>query len=181
MSERPLLLLDVDGPLNPYGASRGDVDKHRLPLPYYVRRMLGYRVFLSKVHGPLLTAFAAEHDVELAWATTWEHDANRLIGPFIGLPQLPVIEFGRHPGTIKGWKYPAVLKHAAGRPVAWLDDDFHTAAHHTAKTEFLASRSGLLTVLHHIDPHHGLVQADLDTVAAALAGGPSQPTEEPTP
>ncbi len=182
MPERPLLLLDVDGPLNPYGATRGDVDKHRMPLPYYVRRMLGFRVFLSKVHGELLNAFAEEHDVELVWATTWEHDANRLIGKFIGLPHLPVIEFGKHPGSIRGWKYPAVLAYAADRPVAWLDDDFDLADPVAARDEFLADRGDLPTLLHHVSPSVGLTSTDLDAVAEWLAGAaaPQPPNNEET-
>lgn len=166
-----LLLLDVDGPLNPYGASRGDVDKHRMPVPYYVRKIMGYRVFLSKVHGPMLLDFAAEHDVELAWATTWEGEANTRIGPVIGLPELPVVDLGwqrKFSGTIRSehWKFDGVLKFAAGRPLAWFDDDF--GYFHKERAWFEAERGHTPTLLHHVDPKVGLRADDLDAVAAWL-------------
>ena len=174
---RPLLLLDVDGPLNPY--ARKGHERNKLPLPYKTLRLrpAGWelarkplRVWVSEAHGPMLLDFAAEHDVELAWATTWMHDANTMIGPEIGLPLLPVVDFGTHPGAVRGWKYPAVLAFAQGRPVAWLDDDFRVAAHRRAQDEFLASRAPAATLLHHVDPRVGVTAADLDAVAAWLTG-----------
>lgn len=166
MAEKPLLLLDVDGPLNPYRAK-----PERRPEGYTTHRLEGFRVWLNPDHGPLLLAFAAEHGVELAWATTWEHEANKSIGPNIGLPELPVVDLGwqrKFSGTIHtdNWKFDGVLAFAAGRPLAWLDDDF---AHFRAEREWFENeRGGAPTLLHHVDPAIGLTSTDLATVAAWL-------------
>lgn len=53
-------------------------------------------VALNPAHGPMLLRFAAEHGVELVWATTWTDDANTMIGPLLELPELPV---RRRPGS----------------------------------------------------------------------------------
>ncbi len=173
---KPLVLVDVDGVLHPYEAK-----PHRRPAGYLTHRLrpAGFeharkplRVWLHPGHGPMLCRFAVEHDTELVWATTWEHDANRMIGPRIGLPELPVIEFGEHPGTLDGWKYPAVLAYAAGRPVVWFDDDFTAVGRERirAADAFTAARAGTPTLLHHVDPKVGLTETDLDTAAGWLRG-----------
>jgi hypothetical protein len=99
-----------------------------------------------------------------------------MIGPVIGLPELPVIDFGGHPRTLKGWKFPAVLDFADGRPLAWLDDDFGSPSFVHAITEFQRRREGVPTLLHHVAPNVGLVDSDIAAVrnwAAELAGQPS--------
>jgi hypothetical protein len=180
--ETILLAIDVDGPLNPYGAK-----PHQRPVGYATHRLAPaghvgkpYRVWLCPEHGALLTRFAADRRFELVWATTWQHDANRLIGPRVGLPELPVIEFDGHPGTLTGWKYPAVLDYAAGRPLAWLDDDFRVAYHRRAREEFEAARAGRPTLLHHVDPRIGLTELDLAAVArwADREVGPVETAED---
>lgn len=174
---RPLVALDVDGPLNPYAQKPHRRDE--LPLPYKTLRLrpCGWerapkplRVWLSERHGPMLCRFAVEHGADLVWATTWEHDANRMIGPAVGLPELPVVEFGGHPGTVKGWKYPAVAAYADGRPLVWFDDDFQAVDHAQAKDRFLTVRRGVPTLLHHIDPRLGITQDDLDEAGRWLSG-----------
>ena len=165
-----LLLLDVDGPLNPYAAKpsrRPDgYTTHRLrPLGWeHARKPL--RVWLAPAHGPMLLDFSKTHELEMVWATTWQDDANRMIGPVIGMPELPVIRFDRHPGTLKGWKFPAVASYADGRPLAWLDDDFRHPSYIHAITEFQTGRGSTPTLLHHVDPAIGLTDADLDVVGS---------------
>lgn len=162
MSDCPLLLLDVDGPLNPYGAK-----PHRRPEGYTTRRLrpTGWRdrkplrVWLNCDHGALLTTFADRIGFELVWCTTWEHDANTLIGPVVGLPELPVIEFGF---TATQWKFNAVAEYAEGRPLAWLDDDFKLYPHE--REWFEGQRKGIPTLLHLVSPRVGITTDDLDTV-----------------
>ena len=105
-----LLLLDVDGPLNPYAAKStrrpdGYVTYRRTPSGGWhtgrnARRFKGLRVWLNPEHGAQLLALAEETGLELAWATTWQHEANDRIGPVLGLPALPVVEF---PDYDRGW------------------------------------------------------------------------------
>ncbi len=102
---RPALLIDVDGPLNPYRARltlRPDgYETHRYSMPQQRKPL---RVWLNPSHGPALLALADRF--ELWWATSWEQQANEWVAPRVGLPtDLPVVGFGKNPP----------------RPVAWLD------------------------------------------------------------
>ncbi|MFF1392501.1 hypothetical protein ACFVZD_01595 [Streptomyces sp. NPDC058287] len=170
MTDRPLLLLDVDGPLNPYAARlphlRG-YSAHRFhpanwlsrQTPGSRRHRRGLRVVLNSSHGRRLVGLP----FELAWATTWMHEANEMIGPAIGLPAaLPVIEwpelFARDPDGLY-WKTRPLLDWAAGRPFAWVDDMItdldsrHVTAHHDAPALLLR-----------IHPRHGLRERDFTTL-----------------
>lgn len=169
---KPLLLLDVDGPLNPYAARA-----HRRPEGYTTHRMrpTGWReaesakplrVWLHPGHGAELRALADAY--ELVWATTWKDEANDWIGPPLGLPRLPFIDWpslhGRAPrGTF--WKTQYVLEYAGGRPFAWIDDDIgpmdreYVELHHPAHALLLR-----------IDERVGLVRGDFDALAAWARG-----------
>lgn len=160
---RPLLLLDVDGPLNPFRATK--------PEGYTAHKLMTsgqtFNVWLNHDHGRMLSDFADEHGVELVWCTTWEHDAN-CISLLIGLPVLPVIEFGF---TATEWKFNAVLKYAGDRPLAWLDDDF--LLFRAEREWFVQQRGTVPTLLHLVSPSVGLTVDDLAAVgtwAAALKG-----------
>ncbi|CAL9597763.1 hypothetical protein [Streptomyces sp. enrichment culture] len=177
---RPLLFLDVDGPLNPYAAQ-----PERRPAGYttirvprarasgaegedpWRRRPL--RVWLNPGHGPSLLRLG----YELCWATTWMDDANRWIGPVLGLPRLPFVDFGDAPHRERPdgvhWKTGALVEHAAGRSFAWVDDEqsgpdhAYVAAHHRG--------AGLL---HHVNPRIGLREDDVRTLAD-FARAPATP------
>jgi hypothetical protein len=103
----------------------------------------------------------------MAWATTWAEDANTMIGPVIGLPELPVIDFGGgQPGALPGWKYPSVSAYAQDRPLVWLDDDFQISEYAQAKAQFLNWRDGhAATLLLQINPAIGITETDMLTVA----------------
>jgi hypothetical protein len=164
------LFLDVDGPLNPYGADAAHIpdgyETHWItprgeqsPLP----------VRLNPAHGPRLLALAERVGLELVWATTWEHEANEAIGPRIGLPVLPVVEFGLRIHA-RLWKWAAVAEYAGTRPLAWLDDDFTRWQDNSAG--FVAARYGIETLLIQVDPATGVVAPDLTAIeswAARLA------------
>ncbi|MEV0675290.1 HAD domain-containing protein [Actinosynnema sp. NPDC050436] len=150
---RPLLFLDVDGPLIPFGlppesypVHRGEDDSNPL---------LGR---VDPAHGLRLAALRCE----LVWATTWMQDANECIAPIIGLPALPVVAWpdpsdsddqderaGLH------WKTRALVAWAAGRPFAWVDDELTD----TDRAWVLAHHPGP-ALLQRIDPSRGLTSAD---------------------
>jgi hypothetical protein len=169
---RGLLLLDVDGPLNPHAANRtrrppGYTTYRRTKTGWHTgreaRRYKGLRVWLHPDHGDQLLTLAAETSLELVWATTWQHEANDRIAPAIGLPSLPVIEFPGHDpthGWNEAWKWPAVASYAEGRPLAWLDDEHD----HAGASEFARQRDGTPTLLVHVDPKQGLGSAHLAEV-----------------
>ncbi|MER5747618.1 hypothetical protein ABT097_30655 [Streptomyces sp. NPDC002225] len=170
---RPLLFLDVDGPLNPYAAK-----PERRPAGYTTIRVPQdggtstgngggarlrrgpLRVWLNPEHGPTLLRLG----YELYWATTWMGEANRWIAPVLGLPELPFVDFGdalfrERPDGVH-WKTAPLVEYAAGRPFAWVDDEqsgpdeAYLAAHHPAR--------GLL---HHVDPRIGLREDDFGRLA----------------
>lgn len=135
----------------------------------------GLLVRLHPDHGAKLHAVAEEAGLSLAWATTWRDEANELIGPAVGLPELPVVEFpaddldatGDLPSWVSGgaWKYRGVAEFTNGKPVAWLDDEFGLRDHSSARDRFLADRSSAPTLLHNVSARTGITDADLKTVA----------------
>lgn len=167
------ILWDVDGPLNPYAAKPHlrpeGYTTHRLRPEGFEdrvvdgRRIKPLRVWLNPEHGPKMLALARELGGENWWATTWGDDANRMIGPVLGLPPMPSV-FGGGVYIGVGWKWPAVRSLFAERPLAWLDDDFHHRWNQDERDRFLAHRTGVPTLLHHVDPQRGLTDEDFDAV-----------------
>ncbi|MFD5465723.1 HAD domain-containing protein [Kitasatospora sp. NPDC127059] len=174
---RPLLLLDVDGPLNPDAAKPHrrppGYGTHRLMTPRWRaaerRRLAAWglphkepkplRVWLDPAHGRALTALP----FDLVWATTWEEEANSFIGPVLGLPELPVIAWSDprpEPGGGVFWKTPEIVAWARGRPFAWVDDNI-TAADRA----FVRAHHDGPALLHHVDPKTGLTTDDFTRLA----------------
>jgi hypothetical protein len=149
---RPMLLVDVDGVLNPWAAAtcpEGYLEFEFFP---------GERVLLSPGHGDLLTSLAAQY--ELVWATAWEHNANRLIAPVLSLPELRVIEFPLGGRDLFFRKLPAVMDAVGDRPCAWIDDQ-HLPDHYD-----WASSRGVPTLLVDIDPADGFTPVVARQLAA---------------
>ncbi|MEU5294539.1 hypothetical protein [Streptomyces umbrinus] len=168
---RPLLFLDVDGPLNPYAA-----ESEKCPSGYTTLIVPqddgahGERGGLSARRRPLLVWLNPEHGkallglgYELCWATTWMDDANRWIAPVLGLPELPFVDFGGalfrdRPDGVH-WKTVPLIDYADGRPFAWVDDEqsdldqAYVTAHHRGP--------GLL---HHVNPRIGMRESDFRTL-----------------
>ncbi len=175
MTDRPLLLLDVDGPLNPFRSHlsrlRGYTSHRMHPTAWMSRRSpdsrsarRGLRVRLHPSHGARLLALPFEP----AWATTWMHEANSLIAPRIGLPgDLPVIEwpelFARDPEGLS-WKTRPLLDWAAGRPFAWVDDMITPR-----DRAWVEARHPAPALLLRIDPRHGLRDRDFAALNAWAA------------
>lgn len=171
---RPLLYLDVDGPLNPYAAKperrpegysthrmkpEGWIAQHPGKPRAYVKPL---RVCLNADHGSRLLDLSDLYD--LVWATTWGAEANSFISPVLGLPELPVVDwptmYGAGPsGTF--WKTRYLIAHAASRPFAWIDDDLGAA-----DRTYAAMHHDGPALLHHVDPRRGLLDEDFAALTA---------------
>ena len=150
-TQRPLLFLDVDGPLLPFGE-----DPHGAPLATTPESHLEQLTFKM---GRRLAALPCE----LVWATTWEGEANAEIAPRIGLPRLPVVNWPEPSGEHERedqwfklcWKTRTLVNWAAGRPFAWVDDEITdpdrdwVSTHHSGRA-----------LLHHVASFRGLANED---------------------
>ncbi|MFB7715947.1 HAD domain-containing protein [Nocardia sp. NPDC056100] len=154
---RPLLFLDVDGPLIPFGGPVGESDDFGNPL---VAR-------LDPGVGPLLEALPCD----LVWATTWMHEANEVISPRLGLGVLGVVEwpedagdgidewFGLH------WKTRTLVEWARGRPFIWVDDEIGER-----DVEWVAGNYGGRALLYRVDARVGLRRCDFGVIGEWCAG-----------
>jgi hypothetical protein len=166
---RPFLLIDVDGPLNPYAAKAtrrpGGYTTHRMmPDSWRARgERKPLRVWLNHQHGATLQALP----YDLVWCTTWLDEANEWIAPHLGLPEMPFVPFeelwaSRPDGTyFKTWE---VVRWAQGRPFAWIDDEI--GEKDRTYVERLHDGPALL---HHIDPRIGLTADDFEVLASWAA------------
>src|SRR6267142_2734012 len=125
---RPTILLDVDGPLNPWSA------RHGLPEGYteHLMRPRGWETGKPlKVRLRASDGFKLQKlDCELIWATAWEEEANKWIGKEIGLPELPHIDWtDKNHWNIERlhWKTKRIVQwmneNRPGIPFIWLDDE----------------------------------------------------------
>ena len=145
MFTKPLLLVDVDGVLNPYAAET-------CPEGYREYNFFEGEepVRLADVHGKWLRKLA--EDFDLTWATGWGDEAHRLISPVLGLPEFPAVVFPRVPFPPVE-KLPAVRDFVGDRPLAWMDDVI------TPEAKQWAAERAAPTLLIYVDPAVGLTEA----------------------
>ncbi|MDX3640447.1 HAD domain-containing protein [Streptomyces sp. MB09-02B] len=158
---RPLLFLDVDGTLLPYGGAR---------LPAAAEEWVAWQhtsnpqlAKIDRAHGLRLLRLTCEP----MWATAWMDDANEVIAPLLGLPRWPVVDLPEAPeedrADLLHWKTRALVRTAAGRPFVWVDDEITAldrawvARHHPGRA-----------LLHRVEPEVGMTAADFTVVQGWL-------------
>ncbi|MFJ4669582.1 hypothetical protein [Kitasatospora purpeofusca] len=172
MTTLPLLLLDVDGPLNPFAAQPPEqpagYGTHHVRPDFLLARFPGrptgevepIRLWINPDHGPRLL----DLPFELVWATAWKGEANTWIGPLVGLPELPFIAwpkmFHQDPDGLH-WKTRVLVEWAAGRPFVWVDDELGPQ-----DTEWIAANHPGPAATYRIHPGIGLRAEDFDTLRA---------------
>ncbi|MFF6834490.1 hypothetical protein ACFY84_21860 [Streptomyces sp. NPDC012438] len=161
---KPPLLIDVDGPLNPYAArperSPEGYETHRTS-PTGRTGAKPLRVWLDPDHGSEPLALGEAY--ELVWATTWRGEASEWTGPPPGPPEPPFADWpqmhGKAPrGTFRKTRY--ILEYAAGRPFAWIDDDTTSYDHEYGERNHPAA-----ALLLRVDERIGPVRTDFDALA----------------
>jgi hypothetical protein len=163
MTDRPLLLLDVDGVLNPWLM-------RKLPPGYRWHEIGIFDLVLATWHGPAILELCEESQLELVWATTWEEKANLEISPRVGLPtDLPWITFADsgYDEFAETRKLAPVQRFVGERPCVWIDDDLWSDAWVWAVRR---REAGIPTLLVQPQPDRGLVRAHLQEITRWAAG-----------
>jgi hypothetical protein len=154
---RPALLLDVDGVLNPYGTvtcPEGFAEYDLFPGEEPVR--------LCPAHGEWIGELRQVFDV--AWATAWNDDANRLLAPLLGIAALPVVSMPSAPFQPRD-KVGPVARFAGQRSAVWIDD-----LHPEEAWAWSASRREP-TLLIPVEPAIGLTRQAVDQALQWASSG----------
>jgi hypothetical protein len=91
LADYPIVFLDVDGTLIPFRARPAESAQVAARTLVPAGDASGSPLLdrLDPADGRRLLALGCQ----LVWATTWMADANDLVAPRLGLPELPVVEF----------------------------------------------------------------------------------------
>jgi hypothetical protein len=156
-AERPLLFLDVDGTVVPFGRQNGIRSAATVEDPY-----------LASINPELGTRLAAL-PCDLVWATTWEDEANTELAPLLGLPPLRVVHWPEPSSEDEledrwfnlHWKTRTLVAWADERPFVWVDDEI-------ADTDiaWVADRHPGRALLLSVDAAQGITQHDLESLDA---------------
>lgn len=183
MDFKAYLFLDVDGPLNPYAAKSNQRpdgcqtfylswDNKVSPKKH---RRGDMRVWYNPSHGNKLLELE-DLGYKVTWATKWNHLANDVLSPLLGLPTLPVAQVSREPemtclalSHVKGCdclhsKTKTLLEYADGVPFLWVDDE--TTIRDVRYLKQHATQDHKLWI---INPRLGLLDEDFESIATWIS------------
>jgi hypothetical protein len=155
---KPILAVDVDGVISLFGAEKQ-------PDRAFTKLELvdGVPHLISLPCGDRLRRLG-EH-FELAWATGWEDKANFYLPGLLGIPELPYVSFDDAVAAGKAhWKLGPLEEFAAGRPLAWIDDNFDESCFDWAESREQP------TLLVPTETHLGLEEAHVAALEAWVRG-----------
>lgn len=173
MATKPIMLLDVDGPLNPFAAKatkrpEGFTTHRMRPTGWTDPSLNPLRVWLNPNMGPKLKSLG----YEIIWATAWRGDANEWISPHVGLPtDLDFIDWGPHDTNLVDkaykklhWKTTQIVSwmdaHYPGRDFIWVDDEAQKD-----DSKFIKAATDVNFKLFIINPKTGIDDSDLADMA----------------
>jgi hypothetical protein len=146
MSDKPILLVDVDGVVSLFGFSMDECPSGTWHI------VEGIAHFLSATAASYLHELAEWFDP--VWCSGWEEKAAEHLPALLGVPVLPHLSFDRNPGRARAhWKLAAIDAHAGDRPLAWVDDALDEAC------EDWAAARPARTLLVRTEPAVGLTEA----------------------
>ena len=119
--DKPLVFVDIDGVISLFGFPPAE------PPAGTWTSVDGVPHLISAAASGHLLALA--HAFDLVWCSGWEEKADEHLAPTLGLPVRPPFLTFQPPQTTVHWKLAAVERHAAGRPLAWIDDAFDDSCH----------------------------------------------------
>ncbi|WP_341273919.1 hypothetical protein [Krasilnikovia cinnamomea] len=95
-------------------------------------------------------------------------EANEVISPRLGLPELPVVDFPDAEDQLERglhWKTMFLTRWAAGSPFVWIDDETTDAD----QRRVMDNHPGRALV-HRVDPTAGLTDTDFSPIRRWLVG-----------
>lgn len=158
---RPIVLLDLDGVLNPFDALTCP-DGFEERVLFEGEEPIRY----CAAHSGWIRELAEAADVW--WATAWGQNANDLYLPLIGLESLPFVPIPHRLPFAPELKVPAVDAIVGDRPAVWIDDNHTPAGRHWA-----AERTAPVLLVS-IDPAIGWTRSDVDAVLEWLRALPDE-------
>jgi hypothetical protein len=152
---KPLLLLDVDGVLNPFPDTPDGYSEYR----FFPEDDEPVR--LCAEHADWLRELTA--DFEIAWVSAWGGAANEHICSAFGLPAFRVVALPEAPFEPRE-KVPAVAAFAGDRPAAWVDDVVTDEARAWSRSRRAP------TLLVEVASARGLTRAEVERLEGWVAG-----------